>query len=626
LRGPLRNVINGVRKPGDSCLMTTSLHADRVAALRSRLDDLGLAGFVVPLTDEHASEYVADYAQRLAWLTGFAGSAGTAVVLARHAALFIDGRYTLQAEAQVDHAVFERHNIAETRLLDWLAEHAETGMRIGFDPRLHSPAWVEKAEEALGRSGAHLIAVKENPIDAVWSDQPDRPHAPVVAHPVEFAGKESAEKRREITEAIAAKKADAAAITMLDSIAWLFNIRGGDVRHTPVTLAYAILAADGSATLFIDQDKLTKGLVDHLGSDVRLAPYERFYEDLSGLGRGGRAVIADPATANAAVFTQLEAGGARIIKAADPCALPKACKNDVEIAGVRAAHLRDGAALTDFLCWLDRAAPQGGLDELAVAERLDTFRRRNPEYVGPSFDTISGAGPNGAIVHYRVSAESSRSLAPGMLYLVDSGGQYPDGTTDVTRTVPVGTVGTEERAAFTAVLKGHIALATLRFPDGTTGAQIDAIARRPLWELGVDYDHGTGHGVGAYLGVHEGPQRIAKQPNATALTRGMICSNEPGYYRTGRFGIRIENLVLVTMAPHDPDEREMRGFETLTLAPIDRRLIMTERLTAAERSWVDAYHVSVREALLPLVAPETRGWLEEMTAPLADGGASERPD
>ena len=601
--------------------MTKPSSAARLKALRSRLAALGSDGFVIPLTDEHASEYVAAYAQRLAWLTGFTGSAGTAVVLADHAALFIDGRYTLQAEAQVDGAVFERHNIADTSVLDWLADHAEAGLRIGYDPRLHSPDWVERATAALEPAGARLEAVAANPIDDVWTDRPARPRAPVAAHPENFAGKSSKEKRHEIAKAIAAKKADAAAITMLDSIAWLFNIRGGDVRHTPVTLAYAILEADGSATLFIDEDKLGEDVPAQLGDEVRLAPYDDFYAALESRGQKGQAVLADPASANAAVFARLEAGGARIVRAADPCALPKARKTAAEIAGARAAHLRDGAALTEFLCWLDRTAPDGGLDELSAAERLEDFRRHNPEFCGPSFDTISGAGPNGAIVHYRVSRESSRPLAAGTLYLVDSGGQYPDGTTDVTRTVPVGEVGEEERRRFTDVLKGHIALAVLRFPKGTTGAQIDAIARRPLWEAGVDYDHGTGHGVGAYLGVHEGPQRIAKLPNAIALEPGMICSNEPGYYKTGGYGIRIENLVLVTNASEADDEREMLGFETLTLAPIDRRLILPERLTPAERGWVDAYHARVREALAPLVTPETRDWLERMTAPL-DGAAA----
>jgi len=602
--------------------MTTQSHAARLAALRARLDELGLSGFVVPLTDEHAGEYVAGYAQRLAWLTGFTGSAGTAVVLAGRAALFIDGRYTLQAEAQVDGAIFERRNIAETPVLDWLAEHTQAGMRIGFDPRLHSPAWAAKAAAALEPAGARLEAVADNPVDAVWPDRPARPRTSVAAHGQEFTGKSSGEKRREIADALAARNADAAVLTTLDSIAWLFNIRGGDIRHTPVTLAYAVLAADGSATLFIDRDKLSEDVRAHLGAEVRLAPYDDFYDALKSLGRDGRSVLADPASANAAVFSALEASGARIVRADDPCALAKACKTDVEINGARAAHLRDGAALTEFLCWFDRTAPGGGLDELSAAETLEAFRRRNPEFRGPSFDTISGAGPNGAIVHYRVSAKSSRTIAPGMLYLVDSGAQYPDGTTDVTRTLPVGEVGKEERRRFTEVLKGHIALATLRFPEGTTGAQVDAIARRPLWEAGRDYDHGTGHGVGAYLGVHEGPQRIAKQPNSVALEPGMICSNEPGYYKAGGFGIRIENLVLVTAAAAESDERKMLGFETLTLAPIDRRLILSERLTEVERDWLDAYHARVREALAPLVEPGTRDWLEAMTAPLAAGGTS----
>jgi len=603
--------------------MTTSPDAARLEALRAVLRERRLEGLVVPLTDEHASEYVAADAQRLAWLTGFTGSAGSAIVLAETAALFVDGRYVLQAAEQVDTALFEHHNVADTEPLDWLAARAGDGTRIGYDPRLHPPSWVEKAMAAGERSGARLVPVEDNPIDAVWTDRPARPRAPVRVHPIAFAGKSAEDKRREIAAAIGRQGADAVALTALDSIAWLFNIRGGDVAHTPVTLAYAILDAEATARLFIDADKLDAAVLAHLGPEVVVEAYESFYEALETLGAGRRAVLADPASANAAVFSRIEASGARIVKAADPCALPKACKNDVEIAGARAAHLRDGTALTEFLCWLDCTAPEDGLDELAAAERLEAFRRRNPEFLGPSFDTISGAGPNGAIVHYRVSRESSRPLAPGMLYLVDSGGQYPDGTTDVTRTVPIGKVGRDEAECFTRVLKGHIALAALRFPKGTTGAQIDALARRPLWEAGLDYDHGTGHGVGACLGVHEGPQRIAKQPNATMLAPGMICSNEPGYYIAGAFGIRIENLVLVTERPEAGDEREMLGFETLTLAPIDRRLILAERLTDAERAWLDAYHAWVREQLLDRVDSATRGWLVAMTAPLgADAAAA----
>jgi len=598
----------------------SSPQAGRLSALRSELDKDGLDGFVVPLTDEHASEYVAAYAQRLAWLTGFTGSAGTGVVLAETAAIFVDGRYSLQVENEVDASLFERRNLAEKGPLDWLAETAPRGARIGYDPRLHAPAWVERAEEALARIGAAAVAVEDNPIDRIWQDQPERPRAPVRPHPAAYAGLESREKRWQIAETLRESGARAAVLTALDSIAWLFNIRGGDVVHTPVTLAYAVIYDDASARLFVDADKLDAAVRAHLGADVRLESYARFYAALEELAGDGWDVLADPASANAAVFARLEAGGARIVKAQDPCALPKARKNATEIAGARAAHIRDGAAVTEFLCWIDRHAPDGEIDEFTAAQRLEAFRRQRESFIEPSFDTISGAGPNGAIVHYRVSPETSRRLERGMLYLVDSGGQYPDGTTDITRTMPIGAVGEEERERFTRVLKGHIAIATLRFPKGTTGTQIDAMARYTLWQAGLDYDHGTGHGVGAHLGVHEGPQRIAKPANGTALEPGMICSNEPGYYKAGAYGIRIENLVLVVADEKPGDEREMLGFETLALAPIDRRLVRSDMLTLGERAWLDGYHARVRERLDGEVAPETRAWLETMTAPLEESG------
>ncbi len=593
----------------------STVHAKRLAALRRDLDSRDLDGFVVPLTDEHGSEYVADYAQRLAWLSGFTGSAGTAVVLADRAAIFIDGRYVLQAAAEVDEALYERVQVEETTPIDWLEARLEAGMRIGYDPRLHSIGRVEDWTARLARKGATLVPLADNPIDRVWSDQPPRPPAPAEPHPLEFAGVSAADKRRTIAGEIRAAGANGLVVTMLDAVAWLFNIRGRDVPHTPVVLAYALLRADGSATLFLAPEKVTDALEAHLDGDVALAPYDAFYETLQGLDVDAGPLLVDPASANAAVFAALADAGVEVVRGADPCALAKAQKNPVEIAGSRAAHVRDGAALTEFLHWLDEEAPKGGLDEMIAAERLAGFRRRRAHFRDLSFDTISGAGPNGAIVHYRVSEASRRAIRPGEIYLVDSGAQYLDGTTDITRTVAIGEAGAEERERFTRVLRGHIALATLRFPKGTTGAQIDALARRPLWEAGLDYDHGTGHGVGSYLAVHEGPQRIAKIPNATPLLPGMIVSDEPGYYKRGAYGIRIENLILV-VEDEEEAERPFLRFETLSLAPIDRRLVVPAMLNAAERRWLDAYHARVRETLLPHVAEDARDWLVAMTAPL----------
>ncbi|GAK34515.1 Xaa-Pro aminopeptidase [Iodidimonas nitroreducens] len=590
-------------------------HAQRLADLRAELARRGLAGFVVPLTDEHGSEYVADYAQRLMWISGFKGSAGSAIILADKAAVFVDGRYVIQVRDQVDGALFERVHLDGSSAFDWLAPRLKAGDRIGYDPRLHTPGWVEEARQLLSRKRAELVALSDNPIDSVWSDQPAPPPYPLRPHETALAGESAAKKRARLAAVLAEKGADAAVLTALDSIAWLFNVRGNDVDHTPVALSYALLHQNGQADLYIDEGKLDDDVRVHLGNEVSIKPYDSFYGSLGELGAGGRAVLADPATANAAVFEALKAGGAEIIHAADPCALPKACKNAAEIGGSVAAHLRDGAAVTNFLHWLDEEAPKGGLTEIGCVEKLLSFRQTIEGFRDTSFDTISGAGPNGAICHYRVSPESSRPLKAGELYLVDSGGQYPDGTTDITRTVPIGTVGDEERDRFTRVLKGHIALACARFPKGTTGAQLDAIARKPLWDAGLDYDHGTGHGVGSYLAVHEGPQRISKAPNAIALQPGMILSNEPGYYKDGGYGIRIENLVHV-VADENEAERPFLRFETLTLAPIDRRLVKIDLLDADERAWLDGYHARVHQALAPLVDAGTRPWLAAMTAPL----------
>ncbi|MBX9815021.1 MAG: X-Pro aminopeptidase [Proteobacteria bacterium SG_bin5] len=594
-----------------------STHAARLAALRAELATRGLSGFVVPLTDEHMSEYVGAYAQRLAWLTGFEGSAGSAVVLPEQAAIFVDGRYTLQVREQVSADHWAYVGVPQTSIADWLRAHAPAGARIGYDPWLHTAGWVREARAALAAKGAELVPVVPNPIDAVWADRPAPSPAPLAPYPAERAGRGAAEKRAELAEWLSARGADALVLTALDSIAWAFNLRGADVAHTPVALAYAILRADGTADLFVAPEKLTPEVREHLGNAVRLHPRAGFAAALGELK--GQRVAVDPERAVAAIFDALEAAGATILAERDPVVLAKACKNPVEIAGHRAASARDGAAVARFLRWVEASAPQGQLTELDCAAQLLAFRQESGLLRDTSFDTISATGPHGAIPHYRVDAASNARLEPGQLYLVDSGGQYADGTTDITRVIPVTEPSAEHRDRFTRVLKGHIALATAIFPAGTTGGQLDAFARRPLWEVGLDYAHGTGHGVGAYLSVHEGPQRIA-MPNypgggpSEPLRPGMIISNEPGYYQAGDFGIRIENLVLV-------EERAtpggaMLGFETLTFCPIERRLIDPALLSAEERAWIDAYHARVLAVLAPLMTGDDLAWLEAKCAPL----------
>ncbi len=590
--------------------------ADRLASLRRELAARGLDGFVVPRSDEHQGEYVPPRGQRLAWLTGFTGSAGQAVVLRERAALFVDGRYTLQAAQQVDGNLFEIHHLIDEPPARWLGNALKAGETLGYDPWLHTPNEVERFRAAAEKAGASLRAVEGNPLDRVWQDQPGAPLAPIVPHADTFAGETAQSKRQRLARGLAEEGVAAAVLTMPESIAWLLNIRGGDVPHTPLPLSFAILRSDASVTLFIDRRKLAPDLERHLGNAVTVQPPEQLGPTLDALAAQGARVQADPATAAAWIFDRLEKAGAKIHRAADPCILPKACKNIAEIAGTRAAHRRDGAALTRFLAWLAREAPNGGLTEIAASDRLEAFRREGEYFRDLSFPTISGAGSNGAIVHYRALPETENRLEPGSLYLLDSGAQYLDGTTDVTRTIAIGEPTQEMRDRFTRVLKGHIALALAHFPKGTTGTQLDAFARRGLWQAGLDYDHGTGHGVGSYLGVHEGPQRISKAASTQPLLPGMIISNEPGYYKTGAFGIRIENLVLVQ--PVDGGgEREMMHFETLTLAPIDRNLIEPSLLDDEEIDWLDDYHARVRDTLTPLVDPETAQWLAEATRPIA---------
>ncbi len=588
--------------------------ADRLGALRARLDEAGLDGFVVPHADAHQNEFLPPDAERLAWLTGFTGSAGTAVVLRERAAIFVDGRYTLQVRDQADGDLYEFRHLIEEPVAGWLTVHLPAGARLGYDPWLHTKSQAERLARAADRAGAELVPVAENPLDATWTDRPPAPRTPVVPHEGRFAGRDSADKRTEIAEIIKGGGADATVLTQPDSIAWLLNIRGADVDHTPLPLSFAILHADASVDWFVAAEKLMDELAPHLGDRVRVHVPEAFADALEGLA--GRRVLVSADTAAAWVFDRL--ADAEVLRGDDPVTRPKAIKNTTELEGTRVAHLRDALALARFLHWLDCTAPGGGVDEMSAAAKLEDFRRTGEHFRDTSFDTISGAGPNGAIVHYRVTPGTKRALGDGELYLVDSGAQYLDGTTDVTRTIAIGTPTDEMRDRFTRVLKGHIALAALRFPAGTTGAQIDAFARAALWQAGIDYDHGTGHGVGSYLGVHEGPQRISKAGGSVALAPGMIVSNEPGYYRAGEYGIRIENLVAVSPAEDIVGgERPMLGFETLTLAPIDRRLIDTVLLDRAEREWLDAYHARVASEVGPLLDGDVRDWLMAATAPLA---------
>ncbi len=591
-------------------------HAARLTALRSELKERGLDGYIVPLTDEHMSEYVGAYAQRLPWLTNFTGSAGNAAVLMDKASLFIDGRYTIQAAAELDPALYEHHLFDEYPLLKWVTDNAVEGTVIGYDPELTTIAWVEEAEAAFKKKGLQLEAVSTNAVDAIWTDRPAEPLAPAQVHTATLAGKSAEEKRAEIGEALREEGADAAVITMLDSVAWAFNIRGSDVSNTPVTHAWGILHADGSANLYIAPEKVTDDLRMHLGNQVQIEPRNTFYTALAALGGAGRKILVDRNTNNAKVFNTLKVSGATVIEGQDPCILPKAVKNETEQQGSRDAHVRDGAAIAEFLHWIETEAPKGGIDELTAVERLWAFRKKRDMLKDKSFDTISGAGGNGAIVHYRVTEKTNRPLKTGELYLVDSGGQYLDGTTDITRTVAIGDPTDEMRDRFTRVLKGHIALSMTRFPKGTSGMALDAIARRPIWEAGLDYDHGTGHGVGSFLGVHEGPQRIAKFGTMVPLQPGMILSNEPGYYKENAYGIRIENLILVKRVEGDT-EREMYEFENLTWAPMDRRLVDTTLMSDTELDWLNSYHAQVYDKIADLVDADTREWLKEATAPIA---------
>ena len=602
-----------------------STYEARLAALREQLKADRLDGFVVPICDEHMSEYVGEYAQRLGWLTGFGGSAGNAVVLSEEAAIFTDGRYTLQVREQVDGKHWQYVGVPETSIAAWLQEHAPEGARIGYDPWVHTKGWVESARKALKAKGAELVAVSRNPIDAVWDDQPSKSDAHLVVHEERYAGRSSAEKRAEVAEWLTSRNLDSTVIAALDSVAWLLNVRGADVSRTPVALSFVLAHADGTADLFVAPEKISDEVRAHLGNAVRIREPHEFVPALRAMA--GKRIAVDPDRSVSAIFAALNEAGATIIETRDPTILPKAQKNPVEQEGHRAAQARDGGALSRFLHWMSETAYKGGLTELSAAGKLQSFREATGMLKDLSFDTISATGPNGAHCHYKVDEKSNRAIEPNSIYLVDSGGQYLDGTTDVTRTIWVGPgePTAEMKDRFTRVLKGHIALALAVFPEGTRGAQLDTLARASLWQAGLDYAHGTGHGVGSFLAVHEGPQRIAKFTGSQAgtdepLLPGMILSNEPGYYKAGEYGIRIENLVLVEERAIEGAEGRYFGFENLTWAPIDATLVETALLTDQEIRWWNDYHVRVLEIVGPQLEGEALVWLHNNCAPLGRAG------
>jgi Xaa-Pro aminopeptidase len=579
----------------------------KLRLLRNCMETHKVSGFLQPVHDEYMNEYPPACARRVEWLSGFTGSAGTVAVLKDRAALFTDGRYTLQAGAQADAGLFELYNSADKMPEAWLAEHLPAGAALGYDARLHTPLALRRLENALGKKNAKAVGVP-NLVDLIWNDRPSAPASPLFIHDQKYSGEASSAKRQRIGAALADAGADAAVVTAPDSICWLLNIRARDVENSPLALATAIIDRQGAAQLFIAPSRCDEKVRAQLGNEVAICEPATLEESLQGLGRQKKRVLADPQSVSAWIADRLSGAGATLVERPDPCLLPKAMKNPVELQGMRSAHIRDGLAVTRLLYWLDAETGKRAVTELEVAEKLLSLRAESDLFCEPSFNTIAGSGPHGAIVHYRATETSNRALEAGELFLLDSGGQYPDGTTDITRTVPIGKPSEEQRDRFTRVLKGHIAIATARFPEGTCGSQLDALARQFLWEAGLDYDHGTGHGVGCFLNVHEGPQRIAKRGGDAPLKPGMIVSNEPGYYKAGEYGIRIENLVTVTQEKAG-ESKPFYGFETLTCAPIDTRLIDTAMLSAGEKSWLNAYHAWVLEQLSLALDKEERTWL-----------------
>ncbi len=578
-------------------------------ALRILLAEQKLDGFLVPRADEHQNEYVPRCAERLAWLTGFSGSAGIAVVLQSEAAIFVDGRYTLQVRDEIDPKLFTAIDIGVTPPARWLAEHADPRARIGYDPWVHTSAQIERIGKALEGKSIELVALDRNPIDSIWNDRPAPPKGQVSLYPRRLAGMDAKVKLARIRKMLG--NVDALLVSDPHSLAWVFNIRGSDVAHTPIALAFALIPTKGAPTLYLDSEKLSRKAYDALEKMLIIAPPARLLPDLRDAGVNAQTILFDTATAPVKLIETLRAAGGEPRICDDPIAIPKAIKNKAELAGARAAHMRDGAALTQFLAWFHTEAPSGKLTEIDAVRALETFRRESGDLRDISFPTISAFGPHAAIPHYRVSESSNLPIRRGV-FLIDSGAQYLDGTTDVTRTVVVGHASKQLRDHFTRVLKGHIAIARAVFPSGVSGAQIDSFGRRYLWQAGLDFDHGVGHGVGAYLSVHEGPQRISKF-GTTELEPGMILSNEPGYYRAGEYGIRLENLVIVEPREIAGAEREMRGFETITLAPFDLSCVEPMLLSREETAWLDAYHARVRKSLSPLLDAKTRRWLIDAT-------------
>ena len=640
----------------------------KIALLRKSLAELALAAYLQPVNDEYMSEYPPACNRRVEWISGFSGSAGTVVIATQKAALFTDGRYTLQAKNEVDGAVFEQHNSGTLAPEAWLAEHlsspspakrgrvgegallgemplvtgplptpppqAGEGIKVGYDPKLYTSATLKRMQSVLSKKNIELVPVA-NLIDPIWTDRPATPQTPLFIHELQYAGETSADKRSRIARQLTKDGVDIAVIAAPDAVCWLLNIRARDVENTPLALSVALINNEGAVQLFIDPKRCSAEVSAHLGNQVEVCDPSTLEQRLLGLGT--RNVLCDPASVPVWFTQTLTKAGAKIIEGQELCLLPKAMKNAVELQGIRNAHIRDGVAIVKLLCWLDN---NQSVSEMEVSDKLRSFRALSPMFVEPSFTTIAGSGPNGAIVHYRVTEQSNRQLQPSELFLLDSGGQYPDGTTDITRTIPIGTPGAEHKDRFTRVLKGHIAIATARFPEGTSGSQLDILARQYLWQAGLDYDHGTGHGVGCFLGVHEGPQRISKRGGDAVLKAGMVVSNEPGYYKTGEYGIRIENLVAVTTSPsplvgegrgegglstnsalsvlNDPPlpkplpqgERGYLAFDTLTCAPLDTRLVDIAQLTADEKTWLNNYNAWVLKSLANALEPQEKQWLE----------------
>lgn len=604
---------------------------DRLGDMRHEMKKLGVDGFFIPRADEFQGEYVPPRADRLAWATGFTGSAGYAVVLSDAASFFTDGRYTLQARAQVDAKDFEICSVSEGQAptptlspAQWIEKNLKKGARFGIDPWLHTPNDVKSIKAAVEKAGGTLVFLDSNPLDAAWKDQPPAPLSPVVPHPMQFAGKSSADKRRDLGAALAEKGADVQAVTLPEEICWLLNVRGGDVPCTPFVLSYALAHKDGSVDWFVDARKLTDDARQALGADVRVHPLEDFSKELSALSRQGKAVLIDPASAPAKAGDIVASASGRMISDKSPLQLMKAKKNAVEIQGAIDAHIRDGVAVTRFLAALSGQGDAAQHDELSATALLQKLREEGLHFRGLSFDTISGSGGNGAIVHYRSSPETNQPLLSGPVYLVDSGAQYLDGTTDITRTIAVDNVTPEMKDRYTRVLKGHIQVAMSVFPAGTVGQVLDEKARAALKEAGLDYAHGTGHGVGSYLSVHEGPCGISPRATSVPLEAGMIISNEPGYYKEGEYGIRIESLVtVIDTGKKDDAGKTLLAFKTLTMAPIDRNLIEPALMTDAELKWLNDYHAEVKTTLLPLLEKTDKkaaAFLTDATAPIYKGG------